>query len=158
MSTGAGFVRAETDAGTAFNATVAVPMALRDKIRANIEPLLEPGEQVQQVVVGQKLNGWFGAFGVLLLFWNRYFIVAATDRRIAVFDAGKWTTSKPKALLESLPRATHIGPAQGMWYRCMTLGPKPVYFHARFHKDIAAADAQAPVGPTTGAPLPPPAG
>ena len=147
-----------TDAGTVFNATVAVRMALRDKIRTNVQPLLEPGEQIQEVLVGQKISGWFGALSTLMLFWNRYYVVVASDRRIAVFDAGKWTTTKPKALMNSVPRATKMGPAQGMWYKCMTLGPKPVYVHKRFHKDIAAADALAPTGPTTGAPLPPPAG
>lgn len=151
-------MRAATDAGTGFNATVRLPMALRDKIRMNVQPLLDPGEQIQEVLVGQKISGWFGALSALLLFWNRYYIVVASDRRIAVFDAGKWTTTKPKVLLRSLPRATTMGPAQGIWYKCMTLGPKPTYIHKRFHRDIAAADAQAPVGPTSGAPLPPPVG
>ena len=38
------------------------------------------------------------------------------------------------------PRATTIGPASGMWWKCETLGDR-MFVHKRFHKDIEAADS-----------------
>lgn len=116
-------------------------MALRDKLAANAQRFLEPGEQIQAVMGGQTKTGWLNS-GIMLLFNNMQAVVA-TDRRIVVFDCGKLAMTKPKSINRVLPRSTRIGPASGLWWRCDSLGPK-IYIHKRFHKDVDQADALRP--------------
>jgi hypothetical protein len=117
-----------------------MPLAIRDKIIANAQPFLEPGEQVQAAFGGQTFSQWWAMLSwLIVLFKSSYRCVVVTDRRIAVFDTGKWAMGKPKTLLRNLPRTTKIGPASGLWYRTEALGER-MYIHKRFHKDIAAAD------------------
>ena len=120
-----------------------MPIAIRDKIAANVQSHLSPGEQIQAVIPAQTFSGWWAALSwLIVLFKNSYRAVVATDRRILVFDTGKMTMGTPKRLLRELPRATRIGPASGLWYKTEALGEK-LYVHKRFHKDVAAADGQA---------------
>ena len=116
-------------------------MAIRDKIAKNVQPHLQPGEQIQVVFAGQTMSGWVALFGVIfLLLGNAYRTVAVTDRRIVVFNSGKMTTTKAKSIVMEIPRGTQIGPASGLWWKCTTLGTK-LCVHKRFHKDIEKADA-----------------
>lgn len=48
--------------------------------------------------------------------FNEYRIVAVTDRRIVVLDAGRWTMKKARGMVDILPRATRLGPATGVWH------------------------------------------
>ena len=112
-------------------------IAIREKILENSQQFLQQGEQVQAVIGGQTLNGWLGG---VLLFFNRFRAVLATDRRIVVLDCGKMRMGKPMSVIRELPRNTKIGPTKGLWWKCTTLGDK-MYVHRRFHKDVAAADA-----------------
>ena len=118
-------------------------MALRDKLAERTQPYLEPGEQVRHVFMGQTgPSPWFAALSwLIILFAGQYFIFAVTDRAILVMNAGKFVTSKPKGLEARLPRATQLGPVSGLWGETHALG-KRVWVHKRFHKDIAAADAE----------------
>ena len=116
-------------------------MAIRDKMRSNAEPLLQPGETIQAVFGSQTTSQWFA----LLSYWiiiikNSYRVVVVTDRRILVCRSGRFTTTPVKEVLHELPRSTRIGPATGLWYRSEALGER-MYVAKRFHKDIAAADA-----------------
>jgi len=120
-----------------------MPLAIRDKIVANSQPFLDPGEVVQHAFPAQTFNGnWAFLSALIVLFKNSYRCVVVTDRRIAVLDSGKWAQGTPKTLLRSLPRQTQIGPAKGLWYKTENLGER-LYIHKRFHKDIAAADTAA---------------
>ena len=59
-----------------------------------------------------------------------------------------------KGLETRLPRSTQIGPVKGMWGKSQVLGRK-TYIAARFHNDVAAADAAISGGagyPQIGAP------
>ena len=116
-------------------------MAIRDKIATNAQPYLEPGERIQVVFVGQTKSGWWGLLSYLVFFWNKYLDVIVTDRRILVLQCGAMQSTRPKSLLLVAPRQILIGPANGLWWKCTTLG-KQMYVHKRFHKDIEAADAQ----------------
>jgi hypothetical protein len=127
---------------------------IRDKITENSQKFLHPGETVSAVMVGQRISGWWGALTYLWVFWNRYEAVVVTPQRILVLDCGKWTTGTPRSVLRELPRATRIGPAHGLWWKCTTLGEK-MYIHKRFHKDVALADAM--LAPAPPAPPAPPA-
>jgi ligand-binding sensor domain-containing protein len=126
-----------------LRATVSA-VALRDKIVQNVQPYLEPGEQVQAVFAAQTFSQYWAALSwLIVLFKNAYRCVAVTDRRIAVFNTGRWKMTEPKELLRNLPRNTQLGPATGLWYKTDVLGER-LYIHKRFHKDIEAADAARP--------------
>lgn len=116
-------------------------MALRDTLAKRAAPALEPGEQIQAVFVGQTMSQWWALAGVLpFLLKNRYHAVVATDRRIALLVGNGLMVSSPKTLVASLPRATRLGPASGLWHT-LEIGGVKLHVHKRFHKDIAAADA-----------------
>jgi hypothetical protein len=116
-------------------------VAIRDKMRANAQPHLQPGETVQAVFGAQITSGWFA----LLSYWiiilrGAYRVVVVTDRRILVCRSGRMTTTPVNEVLQEFPRSTRIGPPTGLWYRCESLGV-PLYIAKRFHKDVEAADA-----------------
>jgi hypothetical protein len=130
-----------------------MPKPIRDKITANVQEFLQPGEHVQAVIPAQTKSGWLGAIGALwLLLFNRYRPVVVTDQRILITDSGKWGMGKPRAVVAELPRSTAIGPLKGLWSKCDTLGQR-LYINKRFHKDAEQADAMRPQGPPT---FPPP--
>jgi hypothetical protein len=109
---------------------------------ASVQPHLEAGETVHAVFGAQTVNQWWAVLTglLLMLFVNHYIVVVATDRRILVCKSGRFTTTKATEVMRVLARATRIGPASGLWWKCESLGDK-MYVHKRFHKDIAAADA-----------------
>jgi hypothetical protein len=117
-------------------------MALRDKLRERVQPLLEPGEQIQEVFLAQEGKSWMlgVGFGLLLLLFAKPRVVAVTDRGIVVFRQSKLTAT-PKQLLARLPRNTHFGPVKRLWAK-VTLNGKQIYVHRRFHGDVKRADAQ----------------
>lgn len=113
-------------------------MALRDKIRDKAVAQLEPGEQIQAVFAGQTHSPYLLMFGgILFLLLNSYRCVVVTDRRVAVFDAGKMGMSKPRQLIASLPRNTPLGAPSGIWH-VVELNGESLRVHKRFHKDIAS--------------------
>lgn len=89
----------------------------------------------------------------IIVFSNAYRIIVATDRRIVVVRAGRFSMTTAQEVLRELPRHTQIGPPAGLWYRTDALGEK-LYVNRRFFKDVEAADglAGAPAAP----PPPPP--
>ncbi|MEZ5261409.1 MAG: hypothetical protein AB7W59_02035 [Acidimicrobiia bacterium] len=103
--------------------------------------MLEPGEQVQAVFVGQTASQYLALLGfIFFIAKNRYYTVAVTDRRIALFEGGRLTLASPKQLVASLPRQTKLGPATGLWWKTQIAGTG-LHVHKRFHKDVAQADA-----------------
>jgi hypothetical protein len=119
-------------------------------MRASAQPYLQQGESIQQVFGAQTKSQWFA----LISFWiiilsSAYRVIVVTDRRILVARSGRLTTTAVNEVLRELPRATRIGPAGGLWYKCDTLAER-LYIAKRFHKDIEAADALA--GSTAAAP------
>jgi hypothetical protein len=127
-------------------------MALRDKLAARVQPMLEPGEQIQAVFLTQTGPSpyWFLAT-YFILFAIKRRIVVATDRAVVVVRAGAMTGTSAKEVLARLPRSTRIGPLSGLWARIELNGERQ-WVHKRFHGDVAVADSRA----ATGAPLPPP--
>jgi hypothetical protein len=121
-------------------------MAIRDKLRKNVSPYLEAGEQIQSVFVAQTASQYFALISYwIIIIKNAYRVVAVTDRRILVFQAGRFSTTQIKGLLRELPRSTRIGPASGLWYKTDVLGER-LHINKRFHKDINEADAGAGAG------------
>jgi hypothetical protein len=119
-------------------------MALRDKLRDRVQPLLGQGENLQQVFLalsGPNPNLIFLSY--LFLFFNKYKIVAVTDRGIVIFRAGIWRPAVPKSLQERLPRSTTLGPVSGAIWSSINLPGKRTWVHRRFYNDVRAADAGA---------------
>ncbi len=116
-------------------------MALRDKLTERVAPLLQPGEQVRHVFLAQAgANPWLGnSFGLLLQGMVKRRVVAVTDQNVVVLGA-TFNGTKPTQVLHRLPRATPIGPTKGIWSR-IQLGGDTMWVHAKFRKEIAAADA-----------------
>jgi hypothetical protein len=115
-------------------------MAIRDKMRANAQPHVYPGEQIQVVFGAQTHSSyWIPLLFFIFFSMNRYRTVVVTDHRILLCESTTSMTHINRVLWE-LPRTTVIGPATGLWFKCNTLGER-LYIHKRFHKDIAQADA-----------------
>lgn len=122
-------------------------MALRDTMAARAQPYLQPGERIQAVFGGQKITQWWILLSAaILLVANRYRTVVVTDRRILVLAGTRMSQTKVTGVLAEVPRATLIGPASGLWWKCESLG-EPLYVHKRFHKDVLAADTARPQSP-----------
>lgn len=116
-------------------------MALRDKLTARSQPFLPEGAQVRQVFIGQTgPNPWFFLITYLTIFWIKYRTFVVTQDAIYVLRNSKFTM-KPKEILATLPRQTQIGPLSGLWGGATLMGERH-WIHKRFHKDVAAADAE----------------
>jgi len=122
-------------------------MAIRDAMRASAAQFVGPGENIQEVFGAQTgsplargIGSAFGLLGALIAAsFNQYRIVTVTDQRILVLDAGRWNMKNARAVVDILPRATLLGPANGIWHAIETPSGK-IRVHRRFFKDIAAAD------------------
>lgn len=126
-------------------------MAVRDKLRASVQPYIQPGEQVHAVFPAQTGPSpyWVAALGFLgmLLLRPRHFIVVSTSRAHTVLTASPWRPTAATGVAGEVPRAAPIGPLSGVWGTSTLLGEK-TYIHRRFHADVAEADAwRGVVGP-----------
>lgn len=119
-------------------------MAVRDTMRESVTPFLQPGETVQVVVGAQTASQYVAAFAGVLFFLplNRYRVLAVTDRRIVVLDAGKFSFKKARAFVMELPRSTRLGPGSGIWHQ-VPAGAETLRVHRRFFKDMDTADSVA---------------
>ena len=117
-------------------------MALRDTMRASAAQYLRPGEQVQAVIGAQTASQWLAALTGVFVFlgFNRYRILAVTQDRILVLDAGKTSMKAARGLVTELPRATRLGPGTGIWHR-VPAGGETLRVHRRFFKDLETADS-----------------
>ena len=116
-------------------------MAIRDKMRTNAAPHLQPGETIHAVFSAQTMSQWFALISYwIIVFSNGYRVVVVTDRRILICKAGRFRLTPVNAILRELPRGTRIGPPSGLWYKTEHLGEQ-LYIARRFFKDIEAADA-----------------
>jgi hypothetical protein len=116
-------------------------MAIREKIRTNAAPVLEPGETIQAVIPAQTQSQWFALISYwIIILSNAYRVIVVTDRRILVCRSGRFRMTPVNGVLRQLPRSTPIGPASGLWYRTDHLGER-LYISKRFFKDVVAADA-----------------
>ena len=103
--------------------------------------VLQDGETVQAVFCAQTASPYWALVSYwIVLVKNAYRVVVVTDRRILVCKSGRMSTTPVNEVVAEFPRATRIGPASGVWYKCDALGDR-LYVHKRFHKDVAAADA-----------------
>jgi hypothetical protein len=106
-----------------------------------VAPHLEPGESIQAIFGAQTKSQYFALISYWILMFNKAWrVVVATDRRIVVFQTGRWGMTRIEGVTAQSRRHTRIGPAKGLWYRVDCLGER-LYVHKRFHKDVALADA-----------------
>lgn len=116
-------------------------MAVRDVMRASAAQFVEPGETIEQVFGAQTASPLTAPLigSLIAIVINRYRIVAVTDRRILVLDAGKWTQGTARAVVSELPRSTRLGPPTGLWFKIDTPAGK-IHVRRYFYKDVNAAD------------------
>ena len=115
--------------------------SLREKIHANVQPFLKPGEQVQGVLPGQNTSQyWLFAGVIVFLIMNRYRTIVATDQRIIVFDSGRWGQTKCNSVVVELPRTTKLGPTSGAIWHKVDLGAETIRIHRRFFGDVRQID------------------
>lgn len=117
-------------------------MKLRDKLRARVQPMLEPGETIESVFLAQTgPNPNLAFLSALFLLWAKYDVIAVTDRRIGVFRTRALTAAKPRELVASYPREERVAPEQvGLWNR-IELGGTKYWVHQRFKGDLAVLTA-----------------
>lgn len=122
-------------------------MAIRDKIKQNAQPYLEPGETIQAAFPATSgISPYLLAITYLLFFLVKNVVIVVTDRRILVLKASAMSATKPKEVLGTFPRETKLGPVSGI-YAKINLGGTQYYVHRRFHDDVKAADAAAASAP-----------
>ena len=116
-------------------------MALRDAMRASAAQFVQPGETIEQVFGAQTASPLTAPLigSLIALIINRYRIVAVTDQRILVLDAGKWTQRTARAVVSELPRSSRLGPTSGLWFKIETPAGK-IHVRRYFYKDVNAAD------------------
>ncbi len=79
-------------------------MALRDKLRKNAAPHLQPDETIQAVFCAQTTSAYLALISYwILLFSNGYRVIVVTDRRILVCKSGRTTMTPVKEILLELP-------------------------------------------------------
>ena len=121
-------------------------MALRDKIRANAQHVLRPGEVIQAVIPAQTVSPYLALITYwIIVFSNAYRVIVVTEHRILVCRTGRWTFTPVGEVEREAPRGTRIGPGTGLWHKTESLGGL-LYIAMRFYKDVAEADALAAAG------------
>jgi hypothetical protein len=116
-----------------------VMTALRDKLRARAQPLLEPGEQIQEIFPARTILR--GGGGVAAKRW----IVAATDRNIVVFFAQPFSPTTPRSVALRLARETRLGPVHGIMGVAelnVKVEGRTILAQRRFYPDVERADAR----------------
>jgi len=125
-------------------------MAIRDQLRSNAAPFLQPGEQIQAIFPAQTTSAWMSLISYwIIIIRNSYRVVIVTDRRIMVARSGRFRQTPVREIVHEVPRATKIGPPTGLWLKTTALGER-LYIAKRFHKDVAEADALAATPPAPG--------
>ncbi len=105
---------------------------MAEKIIANAQSHLEPGEQVHGAFAGQNtLTNRLGDGG--------YRNVVATDRRFLVFQSGSFSQTSIKRLLTTAPRGQRLGPASGLWHD-VELAGAAMKVNRRYFKQLQAID------------------
>jgi hypothetical protein len=116
-------------------------MSLDEKMRASAARHMRHDEQVHAVIGAQTKNPYLVVLiGFWYLLFNRYRMIVVTSDRIAVFDTGKGSFRRPRALLYEHHRDTRLGPVTGRFWHKADLGDETLYVHRRFFKEIEKAD------------------
>jgi hypothetical protein len=119
----------------------------RPSLAKRVSPLLPADSHIRQVFICQTApHFWLFVVNyltMLTIFWIKYRCVAVTDEAIYVLESSKFSgASKPRSLVDVLPRKTRLGPVSGRWGQIELLGKKH-WVHTRFHHFIDAVDRDA---------------
>ena len=116
-------------------------MAIREKLRERVQPLLEPGEQIQTIFLAQTgPNPNLMFVSEFFIFWTKYDIVVVTNRRIGVFRASKFRPAMPRKHIADHARDAKLAGSPSTIWGSFKLDGKKYYVHRRFRKDVRAAD------------------
>lgn len=115
-------------------------MALKEKIQEHVTPFLDPDERIESVFLARTgPSPYWSLLSGLFYFWVKNYVVAATDRRIAVFRAGTMNTTKPKEQVASLPRNSLSEGLSGRLWGRIDLGGTRYWVNRRFRQDVEVA-------------------
>ena len=94
------------------------------------------------MIGAQTASQYIAALAGVLFFLglNRYRILAVTQHRILVLDAGVMSMKNAKSVVSEAPRTTRLGPGTGLWH-VIPLNGEKLRVHRRFFNDLEAADA-----------------
>lgn len=116
-------------------------MALRDKLRKRSQPFLEPGENIEVVLLAQTgptpyLAGLGGIVILVLLLTGsvKYQTLLLTDRAVVVLKNNIW--GRPKEVVARVDRRTPMAPMEGKLWGKTTVGTVRLNIHRRFFKDF----------------------
>lgn len=128
----------------------------RARVRAQVQALLEPGEQIQAMFVSQTGPSPRGALTWVpaAQFVTRYWNVAVTDRNIVCSPVEAFAGKGSKRFLRRLPREPFViteGPSQRWWFPVTIGGDR--HWVSREQAEIVAA-ANESLRATQGAPVP----
>jgi hypothetical protein len=121
-------------------------VALQDKLKERVRPLLEPVEEVQEAFparTGPNPN-WL-LLTWLTNFFAKYWIVAATNRGTIVFATPSlFKSTTPSEIEARFPAETVLGPTSGGLFARLnvSIADQPLWVHRRFFKDVDRADAK----------------
>lgn len=115
-------------------------MGFRERIVEQLGPRLAPGECIQAAFAGQPR--------IRMGFFDRYLVVAVTDRRIVAFRSGTFSQTRVGDVVGEFPRATRCGPTSGIWHE-VALPGLSFLVNRRYFADLAAADAALPGSPAS---------
>lgn len=118
-------------------------IALRDKLTRRAQPLLEPGEEIQQIfLVKEGPRPGVGFVHGLDPLFTTYEVVVATDQALVIMRASMWQSGTPKKVLRRLPRRLQIRyEPRALWSQTSLPGDSPTWVHRRFYGDVEAANA-----------------
>jgi hypothetical protein len=112
-------------------------VAVRDSIKKRAQPLLEPGEVIEEIFPSRTVEGVTGG-----MFPKRW-IIAVTDRNIVIFAARPLTQTTPRSVAARLPRQTKLGPVASGMFATLTISieSNQLVVQRRFYPDVERADA-----------------
>jgi hypothetical protein len=110
---------------------VPVPSSVRERIK----PLLAPGDEIRYLFPAQH-------FPAPMLQTVAHVIIAVSDAAITVVYSGYFSRSKPRSVLATYPRATHIGPVETKLVPTFTLRGLYYEIDEEYIAVVNAADAE----------------
>ncbi|HUF99372.1 MAG TPA: hypothetical protein VMM60_14680 [Ilumatobacter sp.] len=118
-------------------------MALREKIASSTQPLLKPGESIQNVAAAQATSPYWSLLSYwIVLLKDSYRVIVETDQRIVLCKTSRWRWTKVTAVVTELPKGTNLGEPTGLNWKTESFG-QTLWINKRFHKDVKAINSSA---------------
>jgi len=113
-------------------------VARRERLLRHAQLLLEPSEEIEQILVAVGSPSWLGR--------SDQWVIVVTNEGIALLDHRRPPlVRRPRSIVLRYPRVTELGPierSRGRFGRLsgLSLGAMPLWVHRRFFGDVETAD------------------